>query len=206
MFTFGTAFIYREVSSGIVVANCHKAPPSLFQKDLLSEEEIVGSFKNLIGTLRLTNKHLKIILTVSPVRHIKDTIVLNSLSKAILRLACHKISKTLEDVLYFPSFELMVDDLRDYRFYKEDMIHPTKVAEDYIWSKFSESFFSESTKEIIKTWLKIMSAIDHIPFHPHSDGYQSFIKGAIDQTKRLEKYFNVENELNILQGKLSLHT
>ena len=205
IFTFGTAFIYRLLSSDQIVANCHKASSSLFKRDTLQEEMIVSSFKTLIAKLRYKNPSLKFIITVSPVRHIKDTIVLNSLSKAILRVACHRICEDLNDVSYFPSFELMMDDLRDYRFYKEDMIHPTEVAEDYIWSKFSESFFSKETREIMKEWHKVRKAIEHDPFQPQSDGYRTFIKQAIDQTKKLERYFNVETELNILQNKLFLN-
>ncbi|MFN6944014.1 MAG: GSCFA domain-containing protein [Cytophagaceae bacterium] len=200
--TLGTSFIYKRKANMLPVANCHKIPATEFVKHLLAPEEIIQAFRQSYELIKKLNPGIKIIFTLSPVRHIKDSIPLNSVSKSILRYAIHKITETFSACEYFPSYELMIDDLRDYRFYGKDMIHPSEVAEEYIWEKFSESYFPEETRKINKEWKKTLKAIHHKPFHPSSENHHRFVKETIEKVKGFEKIFNVEKELQILQSKL----
>src|SRR6185437_8199300 len=129
--TLGTSFVYRRITYNDIVANCHKVPAAQFKKGLLSLDAIKESLNQLIELLRTVNSNVNILFTVSPVRHIKDTVLLNNVSKSLLRVGIHEVCEKHTNTHYFPAFELMMDDLRDYRFYKEDMIHPTALAEDY---------------------------------------------------------------------------
>ncbi len=199
--TFGTAFVY-ELASTEVVANCHKVPARNFKKKLLTQKQILEGFDQVYKTLFSHNPKLKIILTVSPVRHIKDTIQLNSVSKAILRLTCHTLESQYENASYFPSYELLMDDLRDYRFYKSDMLHPSIEAEDYIWNKFSFTYFDASTQDFIKEWTKIKSAIDHKPFNPQSDKHQQFIKTTIKKIEAMPAIIDFNKEIQLLKNQL----
>ena len=127
-------------------------PQSLFTKFLLTQKRILDSFETMYVELKALNPGIRIILTVSPVRHIKDTLELNSVSKSVLRVACHTLSHQHSDVRYFPSYEILLDDLRDYRFYNSDMIHPSDVAEEYIWEKFADQYFDDELKQFISKW------------------------------------------------------
>jgi hypothetical protein len=200
--TFGTAYVYRLKSHQEIVSNCHKMPSSLFTKELLTVELITKSFDAFHKKAILANPGLKIILTVSPVRHIKDSIQLNSISKSILRIACHNIAAENENISYFPAYEIMMDDLRDYRFYKEDMIHPTELAENYIWEKFVDTYMEKQSKEFIKKWSEILKALEHKPFHPHSETHQNFIKETIKKIKSLSAYADMNAELKMLEDQL----
>ncbi len=198
--TYGTAWIYELIENGEIVANCHKQPSSKFKKRLLSLNEIEDSFDEFYKSL--TNKELQIIFTVSPVRHIKDTIPLNNVSKSILRLACHQLSLKYGNVHYFPSFELMVDDLRDYRFYKKDMIHPNEIAEEYIWQKFVSSLIDLQTRDFFKTWDEILEAVSHKPFQPASKSHQLFLVSQIQKIEKLRGSVDIENELQHFKDQL----
>jgi hypothetical protein len=200
--TFGSGFVYRLKSTHEVVSNCHKMPTSLFTKELLSPEQITKSFDLFYKKVISTNPELKIILTVSPVRHIKDSIQLNSVSKSVLRMACHSLAKSNENISYFPAYEIMMDDLRDYRFYKEDMIHPTEVAENYIWGKFIDTYLETQSKEFIREWSGILKSLEHKPFHPESENHQAFIKETIRKIKSLKGDIDMGNELNLLENQL----
>lgn len=200
--TFGTAWVYRLKEDNTLVANCHKVPQSHFTKELLSVDEIVKQFSALREMIQGANPHVKFLLTVSPVRHIKDTIPLNSVSKSVLRLACHQIREQFTEADYFPSYELMMDDLRDYRFYKKDMIHTNEQAVDYIWQKFATSCFSESAQSFIQEWSKLKSAIAHKPFHPASEAHQKFLKDLIRKVENLSPQVDVSNELILLKSQL----
>ncbi len=202
--TFGTAFVYKLKSTNEIVANCHKKPATDFIKELLTVEEIISSFITTYSRLKIKNPNLKIILTVSPVRHTKDSLQLNSVSKSILRVACHELSEQFPEVVYFPSYELMMDDLRDYRFYKEDMIHPTEVAEEYIWNKFSEVYFEEETKETIKDWSSLSKALHHKPFREDSEEYKNFLLATLKRLKLLEGKINVKEEIKSITNLLHL--
>jgi hypothetical protein len=202
MITYGTAWVYERKETGEIVANCHKMPAQQFEKRLLSEKEIVDSFDLFYKTIRQYNPEVHFILTVSPVRHIKDTLELNSVSKAILRAACHKAA-SYEGVEYFPGFEIMIDDLRDYRFYKSDMLHPSVVAEDYIWEKFGEKYFDDDTKAFIKKWDEILSAIAHRPFHPASPGHQAFLKDVLRKLTDLKVTVDVDEEIQKIKTQIT---
>ncbi len=204
LITLGTAFVYKLKSNNEIVANCHKVPASNFTKELLSVDEIVRSFSQFFDLVKIHNSKLKIILTVSPVRHTKDTLVLNSVSKSILRMACHQLSEGFSEVTYFPSYEIMQDDLRDYRFYKEDMLHPTEVAEAYIWNKFSEAYFNEETKALLKELSSVSKALQHKPFREDSEEYKRFLADVLKRLALLKVRVNVEEEMNYINNKLEL--
>jgi hypothetical protein len=192
--TYGTAWVYRRKDTGEVVANCHKMPAATFAKSLMTPEEVMSSFRNFYGSLKKFNPTARIILTVSPVRHIKDSLVLNNVSKAVLLMACHSITGAFDDVEYFPAYEMMIDDLRDYRFYKEDMLHPTMQAEDYIWEKFMERYFSIELRAFVEKWGRILSALKHKPFHPESAAHQQFLRDTLEKLDELKSLVNVEQE------------
>ncbi|GHU65467.1 hypothetical protein FACS1894123_11390 [Bacteroidia bacterium] len=164
--TFGTAFVYRLKASGEIVSNCHKLPDAVFTHHRAGIPEIVSEWNRLISLLKTNNPALKIIFTVSPIRHWKNGANENQLSKATLLLSIHELVNTHQDCYYFPSYEMMLDDLRDYRFYADDMIHPSPKAIDYIWEKFSETFFDKKTIEAAKNFENAKKALNHRPLHP----------------------------------------
>lgn len=200
--TYGTAWTYQRKDTGQVVSNCHKQPSALFIKKLISAEDIETSFRQLKAGLLSANPNLKIILTVSPVRHIKDTLEGNSVSKAILRVACENICREHANVFYFPAYEIMMDDLRDYRFYKSDMIHPNDVAEEYIWEKFTTTWFDDALQAFIKSWRGILQALEHRPFHPETDAHRAFLKATLQRVDAWREYTNVEDERNRILKQL----
>jgi hypothetical protein len=202
--TYGTAWVYERNDNHELVANCHKMPAKLFTKALMTQKKIIESFDVLYQDLKRFNPKIKIILTVSPVRHVKDTLELNSVSKSILRVACHTLKETYPDVEYFPAFEIMMDDLRDYRFYKSDMIHPSEEAEEYIWEKFANTFIDDSAKQFFEKWDGIQSALAHRPFHPASSSHQQFLKTTLKKLEELKSVVNVDKEIN--QIKSQIHT
>lgn len=200
--TYGTAWVHERNDTKEIVANCHKVPSQKFSKRLLTLEEITTSFDELYRDMKLFNPQLKIIITVSPVRHIKETLELNSVSKAILRLACHTLSETHTDVDYFPAYEILLDDLRDYRFYASDMIHPSADAEKYIWEKFIEQYFDERSVCFLEKWNKVQTALTHKPFHPQSAAHQRFLKDTLLILHELKSTVNVDPEINSVQHQL----
>lgn len=200
--TYGTAWVYSRNDTGEIVANCHKIPASNFTKSLLSQKKIIESFDELYHDIKRCNPSVNIILTVSPVRHIKDTLELNTVSKSVLRVACHSLTENFPDVEYFPSYEIMMDDLRDYRFYKPDMIHPTEEAEEYIWEVFVERYFDATAKEFFKQWKKIVSALNHRPFHPTTNTHQQFLKETLNNLNELKRFVNVDKEVEIIKAQL----
>lgn len=181
--TFGTAWVYRLKENGLVVANCHKQHQSLFSREMLSIEEIVERYAPLMEGV-LAGK--KVIMTVSPIRHLSDGLEANSLSKAILRVAIDKLAERYDNVHYFPSFELLNDDLRDYRFYADDMTHPSAVAIDYIWERFEEYAFSAATIDIIKRLRKIADAVAHRPLNADTEAHRNFCLKMIGEIAAME--------------------
>ena len=173
--TFGTAFVYTLKSTGAIVANCHKLPEKTFNRKRLSVSEIVEDWKVLIHLLQQYNPELKIVFTVSPIRHWKDGAHENQLSKSTLLLAINELITQYAHCYYFPSYEIMMDELRDYRFYADDMLHPSDLAIEYIWEKFSHAFFEKKTLELINEWMKIKQALEHKPFNRDSEQYKSFL-------------------------------
>ncbi|WP_215222914.1 GSCFA domain-containing protein [Echinicola shivajiensis] len=201
--TFGTAHVYEYIKSSTTVANCHKQAGQLFNKRLLSISEILHDFDLFHNKLIQINPNIQIILTVSPVRHIKDGIAENQLSKSLLRLLCHEISSQYAQANYFPSYEIMMDELRDYRFYKEDMIHPTAQAEDYIWERFSQSFFSEDTRNKILLIENIIKSLSHKAFNPKGGAHQKFLSNLLLKMEQLEPEFDFSDEINQVKAKFN---
>jgi len=202
MLTYGTAWIFHREDTGESVANCHRMPSSQFRRRLASVEEIQASFEQARKLIVSINPSIHFILTVSPVRHVKDTLEMNSLSKAILRLACHRLTEAYADIDYFPSYEILMDDLRDYRFYKEDLIHPTTMANDYIWEKFSAAYFSEELILFLQQWQPIRQAINHRPFHQDSEAHQAFIRKTLHQLDGFSKIIPVDTEIQSLKAQI----
>ena len=176
--TFGTSWIYRNLEKDQIVANCHKVPQKQFSKELLSAEVIQKSIQNTIESIQTLNPNINFIFTISPVRHIKDGFVENQLSKSHLFTALHSNLKSKINNLkleYFPSYEIMMDELRDYRFYTEDMLHPNQIAVDYIWKLFSENNISEDSFPIMKEVDEIHKSLRHRSFNPESEQHQKFL-------------------------------
>lgn len=200
--TYGTARVYKRNETNDIVSNCHKMPSQNFTKELLTEKKIIESFEGLYQNLKAVNPSCRIMLTVSPVRHIKDSLQLNSVSKAILRIACHTLSELHPDVVYFPSYEIMIDDLRDYRFYKSDMLHPSADAEEYIWEKLSESYFDKPTLDFLTRWKPIYTALQHRPFHAQSDSHKKFLIKLLADLKELNGTVDVAEEIASVNAQL----
>ncbi|MGV8946525.1 MAG: GSCFA domain-containing protein [Lutibacter sp.] len=190
--TLGTSWIYKFVETGFVVGNCHKVPQKKFKKELLSVEEISASLENICTLIKDINPKATIIFTVSPVRHLNDGFVENSLSKAHLITAIHQVIKTpsLEvRGLYFPSFEIMMDDLRDYRFYNSDMIHPNETAIEYIWGQFKQVWINEKILPILKEVDTIQKGLAHKPFNLNSAQHQLFLNSLQEKINLLQNKF-----------------
>ena len=192
--TLGTAWVYRFIETNTIVANCHKIPQKEFKKEILSVDEIVESLEHIEKLIHLVNKNIQIIHTVSPVRHIKDGFIENNQSKshlitAILQVLNHKSDIKNQKSTYFPSYEIMMDELRDYRFYAEDMIHPNQIAINYIWEKFQQVWISPhatSTMEDVET---IQKGLQHIPFNSGADSYQQFLQDLEEKKAKLQFKF-----------------
>ncbi|MDN3641864.1 GSCFA domain-containing protein [Lutimonas halocynthiae] len=172
--TLGTAWVYTYNENGQTVGNCHKISQKKFTKSLLTSEEILASLKGIIKDVRSVNKDVNFIFTLSPVRHLKDGFIENSLSKALLLAAIHALQRE-PSVFYFPAYEIMMDDLRDYRFYNSDMIHPNETAVDYIWDLFGNSWISESSRKLMAEIDEIQRSLAHRPFDSASEGHKKFL-------------------------------
>ncbi|WP_299251036.1 GSCFA domain-containing protein [uncultured Lacinutrix sp.] len=172
--TLGTSWVYKLVESDKIVANCHKVPQKEFSKILLSIEEIKQSLQSIIEAVQSVNKNASIVFTVSPVRHIKDGFVENTLSKSHLISAIHKV--TGRQVSYFPSFEIMLDELRDYRFYKRDMLHPNETAVEYIWQKFQHVWIASDALKTMGDVDVVQKGLKHKPFNENSEAHQKFLQ------------------------------
>lgn len=171
--TLGTAWVYGHWASGKTVANCHKVPQKHFNKKLLSVTEIESSLNNVVGMIQKVNSQAQIILTISPVRHLKDGFMENQRSKAHLFTALHQIING-HSVSYFPSYEIMMDELRDYRFYGKDMVHPNELAVDYIWQKFKSVWIAEEAYPTMDEVDAVQKGLLHRPFNPDSEAHQKF--------------------------------
>ncbi|WP_281309725.1 GSCFA domain-containing protein [Flavobacterium flavigenum] len=186
--TYGTSWVYKYIQSDQIVANCHKVPQKQFTKELLDIEIIKKSIQSTIVLIQNLNPDINFIFTVSPVRHIKDGFVENQLSKSHLFTALHKtINYQRSAISYFPSYEIMMDELRDYRFYAEDMLHPNQIAIDYIWKLFSESYISETSFSIMKEVDEIQKSLRHRSFNPESEQHKKFLEKLQQKIKLLNK-------------------
>ncbi len=185
--TLGTAWVYRYIEDDQLVANCHKVPQKKFLKEILSINDITESLDALVSLIRSVKHDASIIFTVSPVRHLKDGFVENQRSKSHLNAAIHEVVNERKNIHYFPSYEIMMDELRDYRFYKEDMIHPNKVAINYIWERFKSVWISEDTESTMKTVDTIQKGLSHRPFNPNSEEHKAFLKKLEQKVKLLQE-------------------
>lgn len=201
--TFGTAYSYQLIGEDYLpVANCHKIPQSNFSKKLLSIEEIQTALDNCFHQLRNFNPDLNIILTVSPVRHIKDGIIENNRSKARLLEAAHHLEEKFSRIYYFPAYELVIDVLRDYRFFESDLVHPNQQATGFVFNHFLNNFFDKETREIATELEKIISATEHKPFHKDAQEYKRFIKNTIEKIDKIvarHPWLNFDPEKEILK-------
>ena len=173
--TLGTAWVFFLKENNKILGNCHKLNPQLIDKKLLSVDEIVENTSLTINNIREINPNIKIILTVSPIRHCKQGYRENIISKSALHLATNQLCETINDCFYFPAYEIVMDELRDYRFYQADMLHPSEIAVDYIWEKFSTHLFSDSTANLCKDYCKLHSMKQHKAFNPESQGYKNHL-------------------------------
>lgn len=190
--TLGTAWTYRNRKTGDLVANCHKVPQSEFSKELLSVGDIEKSLSNSLDQIRSINKNAQVIFTVSPVRHIKDGFIENQRSKAHLIAAVHQLlekHKSTISTSYFESYELMMDELRDYRFYADDMVHPNPLAIDYIWERFAEVWISETAYPIMQKVHTVQKGLLHRPFNPESGQHREFLRSLGDKIDFLESEY-----------------
>lgn len=206
--TFGTAWAYELLNSGQIVSNCHKVPAAQFSRVRLGVHEITEAYRSLMEELWAFNPKLKIIFTVSPIRHWKDGAVENQVSKAILLLAIDRLKTGFGDRAcgYFPAYELMMDELRDYRFYTEDMLHLSPFAIDYIFERFSKAMISKESMQVSQNVLKIQKAVQHRPANPTSGEYKKFLEVNLKEISKLESdfpYLDFTQEKNHFERELA---
>lgn len=193
--TLGTSWVYRHIASDEIVANCHKIPQKQFLKELLSVAQITESLEAIISLVKSVNPNITFLFTVSPVRHIKDGFVENTQSKSHLLAAIHQVVEPRAQLYYFPSYEIMMDELRDYRFYNADMLHPNEVAINYIWEKFKMVWLTEDAFKISETVAAIQSKKAHRPFNSNSEAHQKFLlklQADIDKLQEAYPLFNFD--------------
>lgn len=189
VFTLGTNHVYILNETGEIVDNCRKRPQRLFTERELSVDECADYLREAVAMLRQINPSVRIIITVSPIRYAKYGFHGSQLSKATLLLAADKLTKEMDNVVYFPAYEIVNDELRDYRFYREDMLHPTDQAVEYIWQRFGETFFSKQTVKFLEEWRPIKAALAHRPFNPEAEEYKKFLEKAKEGERELmERY------------------
>jgi hypothetical protein len=205
MITLGSAWVYKLTEKAplrkpvMVAANNHKAPADWFRRELLKPSDVIQVLQNCIHQLLQFNPDLNIIFTISPVRHLREGVVENNRSKAVLIHAVHEVISNNENLYYFPAYELVIDDLRDYRFYAEDLVHPNYYATQYVWEKFISACMSEKTKLLLEEIHSINLAYQHKPFNPDSEQHKKFLMSYGDKTKNLQQkhpYLDFEKELD----------
>ncbi len=203
--TFGTAWVYRYNNTGQVVSNCHKIPAPEFSRERLSVNQIVNQYSELLTEIRNLNPSLKVVFTVSPIRHWKDGAVENQRSKAVLLLVADELIKVFGDdyCAYFPAYEIVMDELRDYRFYAEDMLHISDVAVNHIWEKFQQRLIDSESLQVASEVDRIVKAANHRPLHGNSKEYLKFIQRMKEEAIRLE---NKYEQLNLTKEKESFVT
>jgi hypothetical protein len=210
MITLGSAWLYTltdkaaNAKAGSVAANNHKAPADWFQKRLMTTEETVEVLQHMLNRLFLFNPNLQVIFTISPVRHLREGVIENNRSKAVLIQAVHNLVEKFDALYYFPAYELVIDDLRDYRFYAEDLVHPNYQATQYVWEKFTEACMNEETRTLLKEIAEINLAYQHKPFNPLTNQHQNFLDTYFAKTNALQikyPYLDFGNELSYFTKK-----
>lgn len=203
--TFGTSFVFHTVNQNTVVANCHKLPSSRFTRSKANLSEMINIWTDLLTLLSNFNPYLQIVLTVSPIRHLSDGLHQNQLSKAQLMLLVDHLCVNHRNVSYFPSYEILLDDLRDYRFYENDLVHPNAMTTSYIWEIIVEHCFDQGTQLLLRNVQKILKSINHKPFNNQSDTYKHFLENSLNELNILSQkypYLRTEEMYNALQNKL----
>lgn len=190
--TLGTSWVYKHVVSNRIVANCHKVPQKEFEKVLLSVDEVSASLQKCIQYIQTINTKVQFIFTVSPVRHLKDGFVENTLSKSHLISAVHSVVNSTQNTSYFPSYEIVMDQLRDYRFYNEDLLHPNQTAINYIWKQFLGIWTTLKTQTIIKEVDTIQKGLHHKPFNENSEAYKRFLETINHKKEVLQKTHHIK--------------
>jgi hypothetical protein len=188
LLTLGSAFVY-QLENKNVVANCHKVPTDKFNRRLLAVEEVLAALDNLIHRLFMFNPKIRIIFTISPVRHLREGFIENNRSKATLIQAVHQLVDKFDKLFYFPAYELVIDDLRDYRFYAEDMVHPNYAATNYVWDKFIATCIEEPAQELMKEIAVVTAAKSHKAFNPTSAAHEKFLAAHLQKAKLLQERF-----------------
>ncbi len=211
LITLGSAWTYTLTTEaanaveGSVAANNHKAPANWFSKRLLEAGEVTGLLEKMLQRLLEFNPALQVIFTISPVRHLREGVIENNRSKAVLIQTVHALVEKYEQLYYFPAYELVIDDLRDYRFYAEDLVHPNYQATQYVWEKFTESCMTETTRALMKEIAEINLAHQHTPFNPSTQNHQKFLRSYYTKTKTLQDqhtYLDFSAELDYFQKNL----
>jgi hypothetical protein len=190
MITLGSAWLYTlnenaPNENGLVVANNHKAPSNWFTKKLMQPHQLISSLNELVKAIKNFNPSIHIVFTISPVRHLREGLVENNRSKAVLIQAVHEVVATSQQTAYFPAYEYVIDDLRDYRYYAEDLVHPNYAATNYVWDQFVATYMQEGTQQLMKQVGELQLAMQHKPFFAGSTEHQKFIQSCIDKTKQL---------------------
>ena len=189
LITFGTAWVFEDVESGKIVANCHKLPGNRFRRYRLDFQQIIDEYNPMLRLLKEQIPSLQLIFTVSPIRHWKDGAHENTVSKSTLHLSVDALEKRFDFVHYFPAYEIMMDELRDYRFYDSDMLHPSAVAVNYIWQRFSDTYFSAETQKLNKELEQIRNDLNHRPLHSKSAEYQLFIQNIEKRKAKIKALY-----------------
>jgi len=204
--SLGTAYTHRLISSNKIVTNCHKQPSAFFERQLLEVNEIKKSLLGFTSHINKTyKKEFQFVFTVSPVRHLKDGFRENQISKSILHLAIDECVKNNQGIHYFPAYEILMDDLRDYRFYDRDLLHPNYLAVEYIWEYFSRVFFSAETQNLNSEIAQAIKSLQHKPFQKNTLMHQNFVKDLIAKIKLLsdENDLNFDHEILQLEAQLN---
>lgn len=207
LLTWGTAWVYEDRETGRVVGNCHKLPEKCFRRRRLSVAEIVNDSVSLFSGLFARNERLQVVLTVSPIRHVRDGLHDNQLSKATLLLAAEQMAEAFpRRVFYFPAYELLVDELRDYRFYADDLVHPSEVAVQYVWERFTDWCLAPETGKVMQECEQIHKDLLHKPLRPDSEDYKRFLGQILLKIERLNgkyPYLDFQNERKLCLTRLN---
>lgn len=204
LITLGSAWVYTltnkaaNATVGTVAANNHKAPADWFSRKLMRVDQVMVVLGTMLDKLGAFNKNIKVIFTISPVRHLREGVIDNNRSKAVLIQAVHELNDRLEKLYYFPAYELVIDDLRDYRFYAEDLVHPNYHATEYVWHKFVDACMTDETKNLMKQIAEINLAFNHKAFNPNTAQHKKFLHSFAEKTKTLQQqfpYLNLDEEL-----------
>ncbi|MDF2456356.1 MAG: hypothetical protein K0R51_2349 [Cytophagaceae bacterium] len=204
--TLGTAWVYRLLEQNKMVANCHKQNKKLFQKELCTPENLLKTMQEALETLFTKFPQCQVILTLSPVRHTRDGLEENQISKSLLRVLCHQLNTQYNNVHYFPAYEIVLDDLRDYRFYAQDLVHPNELAVAYIWDKFRQTFFDKETNSLLDQWQQARQNLRHKPFYEKTQAYKTFLEQTLRDLEQLNQKLNVSQEILELKQTIQRHS